>query len=691
MCGIVAFIGTSTGTSPTNEPLDGIEIVYEGIKILQNRGYDSCGISSISTDEITGKPKLIWNKCANKKSQTAVEVIGEQLSDHRNSKVIIGHSRWATTGSITDANAHPHFDNKFRVGLVHNGIIENYQELKDFLLEKNYVFTSQTDTEVIAVLIGYYLDLEYSFMNALEATIKQLEGTWGLAIICTETPNTLYLCKNGSPLVVGYDKNFALVASESSAILNYVKNYFLLKNNEIISISKSQFLSQKSNSDGNLSSSASNMDLLSSGSGILRDKEQIIIKHNSKIINEPEKVWSFRSTLEEIIEFNKNNGISTSTGGKSLIATSPAPYSHWMLKEIMEQPDSLFRTLNLGGRLLNDNHVRLGGLNDHREDLLKIRHLLILGCGTSYHAAILGSKYFKILEAVQSVQVLDASEFSIKDIPRPYSDVGILVLSQSGETKDVHRSMEIAQANSILVFSVVNVVGSLIAREASCGVYLNAGREVAVASTKSFTSQVLALSLIALWFAAEKDINKQKRKEFITAIRRLINDCKETLEGVEEQCEKIVPLLKDKHSIFILGRDLSEPIAYEGALKIKEIAYLHAQGYPGGSLKHGPFALIEPGTPIIILMMDDEHANKMEIAAEEVKARGATTILITNKSLQKINTKLFDGIATVPDNKIFGSLLSVIPLQYLSFILALKSGYSIDCPRNLAKILSVDG
>ena len=657
MCAIIAFIGT----------FGGVEITYEGIKILQNRGYDSCGVCSINKDN-----KLVWNKCANRKNQTAVQAVGEKLEDHKDNKIVIGHSRWATTGAITDPNAHPHFDNKNRVALVHNGIIENYQELKNFLQQNGYFFTSETDTEVIAVLIGYYLDQGYTFMKALETTIEQLHGTWGLAIISTETPNKLYLCKNGSPLVVGYDHNFALVASESSAVLNHVKNYFLLKNNEIICIS--------------LDDEVSGQDLKNSNN---ISKPRITIEHNSKIIHEPEKIWNFMSTAEEIAEINKNAGFSN-TSGTSLIATTPAPFSHWMLKEIMEQPDSLFRAMNLGGRLVGEDKVRLGGLNDHRDELLKIKYLLILGCGTSFHAALLGSKYFKLLESVQAVQVIDASEFSIKDIPRPYNDVGVLVLSQSGETKDVHRAMDIAKANGIFVFSIVNVVGSLIARESSCGVYLNAGREVAVASTKAFTSQIIALALIALWFAGEKDINKTKRKELIADLRKLPADCKSTLENVDKQVDTMLPILKNQKSIFILGRDFGEPIAYEGALKIKEIGYLHAQGYPGGSLKHGPFALIENGTPIILIMLNDEHSTKMEIAAEEVKARGASTILITNKS-SGFNSRLYNAIATLPDNRSFASLLAVLPLQYLSFKIALNAGYALDTPRNLCKTVNVDG
>jgi glutamine---fructose-6-phosphate transaminase (isomerizing) len=648
MCGIVGFIGT----------FGGVEMVYEGIKMLQNRGYDSCGICSINSQN-----QLVWNKCANKKNQTAVQAVGDKLDLHKGNRVIIGHSRWATTGAITDPNAHPHFDNKNRLALVHNGIIENYQELKDFLLAKGYTFISETDTEVVAVLIGYYLDQDFKFMESLEKAIAQLHGTWGLAIITTETPNKLYLCKNGSPLVVGCDDNFALVASESSAVLNHVKNYFLLKNNEIICIS-----------------------LDNEGVGV--GKTKITIEHNSKIIDEPEKIWSFMSTAKEIEEINKF--VSGATPG-SLIATTPAPYSHWMLKEIMEQPDSVFRAMNLGGRLIGEDAVRLGGLNEYKDELLKIKHLLVLGCGTSYHSALLGAKYFKLLESVAAIQVIDASEFSVKDIPRPYSDVGVLVLSQSGETKDVHRAMEIAKAHGIIVFSIVNVVGSLIARESSCGVYLNAGREVAVASTKAFTSQIVALALIAIWFAAEKGVSKAKRKELVSDLRRLPDDCRAALKQVDKQCDLMLPILKGQRSIFILGRDFAEPIAYEGALKIKEIAYLHAQGYPSGSLKHGPFALIEQGTPIMLIMLDDEHASKIEIAAEEVRARGASTILITNKNLASVNTRLFDTIATVADNRSFASLLTVLPLQYLAFKIAFNAGYALDTPRNLCKTVNVDG
>lgn len=680
MCGIIGFIGSIP---------NGFQVAYDGIKILQNRGYDSCGICSLKVngEGKNKKAEIISHKYASRKDISAVNLIGKHEQEHKNNQIITIHCRWCTHGAINDTNAHPHMDNEGRVSVVHNGIIENFQELKDFLEDKGYVFKSETDTEVIAILIGFYLNSGYNMERALNSTVSKLEGTWGLAVVSTLTPDQLYLCKKGSPLLLGYEKNFAIAASESSAILNYVKSYFTIEDNEIITV------------------------------GLKKDGD-IYISHKSKIINDLSKYFDIKMTKDEIWEHRLNNGLvesacsgkcnsvcrgkcnsvcrgeiadDTVSVGPQLFATTPDPYEHWMLKEIMEQPKSLHRTLNMGGRLLDDYHVHLGGLRNHREDLLKIKNLLILACGTSYHAALLGAKYFKMLGCIPCVQVLDASEFSHKDIPHPYSDVGILVLSQSGETKDVHKAMQIAEEAGIFIFSIVNVVGSLIAREASCGIYLNAGREVAVASTKSFTSQVLALALIAVWYAERDESSKQKRKLFIKSIRNLCTDTQEVLKRVVNDVQKVVDILKEqwqaeKKSLFILGRDLAEPIAYEGSLKLKEISYLHAEGYPGGSLKHGPFALIEEGTPIILIMLDDEYASKIESAGMEVKARGAQTILLTNRSLEKINTKIFDHIIQVPENKIFGSLLTILPLQYLSYKLALEFGYNPDFPRNLAKV-----
>lgn len=637
MCGIIAFLGAYPGYG----------ISYDGIRILQNRGYDSCGVAGIGKDG-----KIVCHKWASTESKTGVEAVGDVAQHHSNDRALIFHTRWATTGHICDANAHPHLDNKRQIAVVHNGIIENYHALKTFLRNEGYRFCSETDTEVIPVLIEYFLDQGLPFIQALRQALDRIEGTWGLAILYEGTPNTLYLCKRGSPLIVGTAPNFVLVASESSAVLNHVKNYFVLEDNDIIEIS-------------------------------IDAEETISIIHNTKVVTEPCQYFECRSTVDELEQRNINC---------KMIALTPDPYPHWMLKEILEQPESLNRTLNLGGRLLNECQVHLGGLKNHRDDLLRIKNLLLLGCGTSLNAARLGVKYFKMLQCFDSVQAIDASEFNIKDLPRPLNSVGILVLTQSGETKDVHRAMELAKDEGIFIFSIVNVVGSLIAREAACGIYLNAGREVAVASTKSFTSQCLALSLIAIWYAEQNENTKQKRREFINCIRNLPSHCQDVLNNLSERLAKVVEYLTDyEGSMFILGRDLGEPIAAEAALKIKEVTYLHAEGYPAGCLKHGPFALIQPGTPIILLTLDDENAGKMELAAEEVKTRGAYNILITNQSAENIKTHLYNHVVQIPNNKIFGSMLAILPLQMLAYQLAIAKGYNPDYPRNLAKVVTVDG
>jgi glucosamine--fructose-6-phosphate aminotransferase (isomerizing) len=630
MCGICGYIGADKNI--------GFKIAYDGIKILQNRGFDATGLVSIQN--INNCAKLLCHKYVSRIDINAVELLGDHADEHQ-SNVIVFHTRWSTTGSAYNVNnAHPHMDNKNRVSLVHNGIIENYNELKIFLESKGYIFVSETDTEVISVLIGFYLDADYPLKDSIRLAIDKLQGTWALSIISVLEPNSMYVCRNGSPLVIGHDEHFCLVASESSAIINHVKSYFIMEDNQIIKI------------------------------GLNNDK--IYIEHGSKVINEPSKYFNSKSSQDELLT--------------QIITPTPYPYKHWMLKEIFEQPKSLQRCINMGGRILNDSCVHLGGLQNNKEDLLKIKHLLIVACGTSYHAGLLGSKYFKMLQSVNSVQVIDASEFTAKDIPFPYNEVGMLVLSQSGETRDVYKAMKIAEENGIFVFSIVNSVGSLIAREAICGIYLNAGREVSVASTKSFTSQVLALALVAIWYAQENQISKQKRKQFIKCIRKLSNDVDSLLAGL--YLDELVEYIWEAKDMFILGKDLGEPIAREGALKIKEVAYIHAEGYGSQELKHGPLALITDGLPIILILLDDEHSSHVEIANMEVRSRGAMTICITNKD--DIDERKFSHTIRIPENKIFGSLLAIIPLQMLAYKLSLRRGNSVDLPRSLAKCVTVD-
>lgn len=368
-------------------------------------------------------------------------------------------------------------------------------------------------------------------------------------------------------------------------------------------------------------------------------------------------------------------------------ATTPAPYEHWTIKEIFEQPLAVSNALNFGGRLV-ESDAKLGGLDANRDRMLSIHNLVISACGTSYYASLYGAKLMNYLSSFNMVNVIDASEFSHDSIPP--IDAGMLVLSQSGETKDVHRALAIAEEVGLPTFSIVNVVRSLIARTTNCGVYLNAGRERAVASTKSFTCQVTVLALVAIWFSARRQGNDktkiERRKQLVEALHRLSTNIGMTINRIRGQCKDVANNLIDKQHCFILGKGFAEPIAREGSLKIKEITYLHAEGYPGGALKHGPFALIDNGTPVILIILTDQHRNLMKTALEEVKVRGAYTIAITNDPTLDI---AHENIL-IPSNGPLTALLAVLPLQLIAYELSVLKGIDPDHPRHLAKVVTVD-
>lgn len=570
-------------------------------------------------------------------------------SRHSNDSIGIAHTRWATHGGKTDENAHPHCDSKNRVALVHNGTIENSHELRHELEEKaGIVFRSQTDTEVIAQLIGYYLDNQQLItprqsetnvavgglsesdllMRALEKTLSRLEGTWGLAILYHKVPGQIVAARNGSPLCVGLSKGRMFLASELSAFARHTSQYISLNDGEVA--------------------------VLKAGQHTL-DMSRIAV------------------APEEHIEL------------------SPAPHPHWTIKEILEQPEAIARSLNFGARFDADGLVKLGGLEANSEMLLKVRHLMIAACGTSLFAGAYGALLFRSLRCFDTVQAIDASEVNADSFPG--ADGGCLVLSQSGETKDTHRA--IVQAANLLLpcISVVNAVGSLIARTTGCGVYVNAGREHAVASTKAFTTQVTVLALIAGWYAQKRDVkgtHYQRRHELNEAIHRLPIYTGMTLRSVRDQCKQIAESIKTAEHLFVLGKGYCEPIAREGALKIKEITYAHAEGYGGGALKHGPFALLVEGTPVILLILNDAHADLMRIAGAEVKARGANVIVITDDRKLGQGVTKPENIVVVPSNGPLTALLAVVPLQLLAYELAIKRGIDPDKPRNLAKAVTVD-
>lgn len=607
MCGIIGVVGDT----------DSVSTIIDGLSILESRGYDSAGVATVSDGG-----EIVTTKFASGATANAIARLRKHLPEHVGNRFGIGHTRWATHGGKTDANAHPHSDMKNRLALVHNGVIENSHALKASLEAAGVVFKSQTDTEVIAQLIGKYLDDGEALDVAMKHALAKLEGTWGVAVVSPLMPNTILAARNGSPLVVGVGRGTMYVASEPSAFNNQTREFIALQNGEFALITPE---------------------------GTTLDTSRVEL------------------APEEVIEL------------------SPAPFDHWTIKEIMEQPDALARTLNHGARIPTDLDVKLGGLERNKETLLGIKHLVIAACGTSLHAGMYGALAMRALKAFDTVQVVDASEITEHHFA-PHG-AGLLVISQSGETKDTHRALVIAQERGVPTFSVVNAVGSLIARSTKCGVYLNAGREHAVASTKAFSTQVVALEMIAAWFSMHRGTEAERRRHLIDELRRLPTLVKIAL-NTRDAVKEIAKTLVDAEHCFVLGKGPCESIAREGALKIKEITYLHAEGYAGGALKHGPFALIVENTPVILCIFDDQHGQLMRTAAEEVRARGARTIIITD------NPKLAEGVATetiiVPKNGVLTGLVANIPMQILAYELAVLKGINPDRPRNLAKAVTVD-
>lgn len=615
MCGIIAML--------LAHDKEFFKVILESLKQIQNRGYDSAGFSYHENN------KIKTFKYASDEI-SALKKLEDDFSEKKNfANNIIAHTRWATHGAKTDINSHPHHSWNDKLSLVHNGIIENFQEIKTFLKSQGIPFKSQTDTEVISNLIEFEYQKNNDITLAIKNSIKKMEGTWGLAIIHTDYPNKMFCIRHGSPLLIGTEEEFFMVTSELSGFANKVKNYFVLENNDL---------------------------------AILESK-------NGTVSITTEKIYQ-----------NKNLD-------KKLFELSPEPYPHWTIKEIMEQPEAIMRAISFGGRLLNDEEVRLGGLESNKEVLKRVDNLILLGCGTSLHAGLIGAEYFKELCHFNTVQVIDGAEFSTKDIPK-VGNTALLYLSQSGETKDLHRCIEIGKDNDLFQIGVVNVVDSLIAREVDCGCYLNAGREVGVASTKAFTNQVVILSMMAIWFAQLKMINLNKRKRFIRDLRKLSQDFRKTINICDNDINKeLLESFINVNSLFILGKGLSRFIAREGALKIKELCYLHAEGYGGSSLKHGPFALLDKEHPVILLINKNKFKSKMLNAKEEIISRHSNVLIIGDVKVDKTNQ--VSGIS-IPTNETYQDLLGIIPLQLAAYYCSIKRGINCDQPRNLAKCVNVE-
>ncbi len=546
------------------------------------------------------------------------------------STIGIGHTRWATHGEPNETNAHPHVTDDSSLMLIHNGIIENYNVLKKKLISDGYNFKSETDTEVLLHLIESIYKEEKDLFTSVRKALLKVDGTYGICVISKDEPDKIIVAKKGSPLVVGIGIDENYIASDVNALIAYTSRVVYLEDDEIAIVTRDSFTAKT-----------------------IKDK---------KIEKEIHEV------LMDIEEITK--------GG----------YPHFMLKEIMEQPESLKNSMR--GRLLwKEGISKLGGLHGFEQRLINSKRIIISACGTSWHAALVGEYMLEQYTGIP-VEVEYASEFRYRN-PIITPDDTVIFISQSGETADTLAALKEAKRRGALTLGVVNVVGSSIARESDTGVYIHAGPEIGVASTKAFTSQLVVLSLIAILIARSKNLSLQDGRMIIRELES-IPEKVESILKINEQIEKIAENFVNATNFLYLGRGYNFPAALEGALKLKEISYIHAEGYPAAEMKHGPIALIDEKMPCVFIAPQDSVYDKVISNIEEVKARKGVVIAIASQNDTKID-KLVDYVIRIPDTiRMFMPILTSIPLQLLAYHIAVKKGLNVDQPRNLAKSVTVE-
>lgn len=565
------------------------------------------------------------------KSKGKVSLLEEKVNSHTfNTNLGIGHTRWATHGIPNEINAHPHFNSEQNLLIIHNGIIENYQTLKTSLKKIGCNFASDTDSEVIAHLIYSFIQKGNSLLKSVRLALSEVEGTYGLAIIYENESDKIIAARKGSPLVLGIGEGENFIASDVSAILSHTNQVVYLEDGEIVEVYKDKFITRT-----------------------IHDEE----------------------ISKEIHEINL-----------SLDEIDKSGFAHFMLKEIMEQPESVRNSLR--GRLLFDEGTaRLGGLHSVLERLVNSKRIIISACGTSWHAGLVGEYMFEQFVHIPT-EVEYASEFRYRN-PIIYPDDAIFFISQSGETADTLAAMREAKAKGALALGICNVVGSSIARESMSGVYTHAGPEIGVASTKAFTSQLVVLALISLLLARKKGMNITEGKCIAEHLNKIPDQISKIL-NLNSQIEFIASEFQDAKNFLYLGRGFNFPVALEGALKLKEISYIHAEGYPAAEMKHGPIALIDENMPAVFIAPKDSTYEKIISNIQEVKARKGRIIAIASETDNEIDN-LVDYTIKIPDTKsMLMPLLTVIPLQLLAYHIAVKKGLNVDQPRNLAKSVTVE-
>lgn len=610
MCGIVAYIGDKKAS----------HLLVNGLQRLEYRGYDSAGIAVIDR-----------NKLDIIKNQGKVSELDNLIKHNElNAKIGIAHTRWATHGVPNQVNAHPHLDNSGNIAIVHNGIIENYSSLKIKLQGDGYFFSSETDTEVLAVLIGAMYDQFKDLETAVRNALLQVEGTFGLAVISINEPDKIILARRGSPMVLGIGENEFIIASDASAIIQHTRQVIYLNDNEMAIVKK----------DGYFTKTIYNQDTKSEIEEILFDLDQI------------EK------------------------GG----------YDYFMLKEIHEQPQTFENTYR--GRLIaHRGNVKLGGLRHIEDKLRNAEKIIFTACGTSWNSALIAEYLIENLARIP-VEVEYASEFRYRNPVINKNDI-VFAISQSGETADTLAAIKEAKQKGATCCGIVNAVGSSIARETEAGMYIHAGPEIGVASTKAFTSQLCAFTLIALYLGRMRNLSQGDGIAIAKAMTDIPAQIEEILKNSEQIKQIAIKYSKSKNAIY-LGRGYNYPVALEGALKLKEISYIHAEGYPSAEMKHGPIALIDENMPVVFIATQDEIYDKVKSNIEEVRARKGHIISIANEGDPEIE-KISDDVIYIPKTlPMLAPVLSVIPLQLFAYYTAVELGRNVDRPRNLAKSVTVE-
>lgn len=612
MCGIVGYIGYR----------EAFPIIIKGLQRLEYRGYDSAGVA-------------LLNQQINvyKKEGKVADLLAYSKDKNTSSNIGIGHTRWATHGVPNDVNAHPHTSQDKKIALIHNGIIENYDSIKETLIKRGHTFESDTDTEVLTHLIEEVQKVEKTTLfEAVRLALCEVIGAYAIAVIEEGNEDEIIVAKKGSPLVVGIAENEFFLASDATPIIEYTKNVVYLEDGEIAR---------------------------------LKIGEPIELKTIENVEKTP-----YIQELEMNLEAIEKGG-----------------YEHFMLKEIFEQPKSIADSMR--GRLdLATAEVKLGGIADYQQKIINADRIIIVACGTSWHAGLIAEYLFEDLARIP-VEVEYASEFRYRNPIITEKDI-VLAISQSGETADTLAAMKLAKEKGATVLGVCNVVGSSIARLSDAGSYTHAGPEIGVASTKAFTAQVTVLTLMSLMLGRKKGTIAESYYRELIAELSSIPDKVESMIGTNDYIEELSSKFKDAHNFLYLGRGYNFPVALEGALKLKEISYIHAEGYPAAEMKHGPIALIDENMPIVVIATKKGHYEKVVSNIQEVKARNGIVIAVVTQG-DTVVKEIADFVIEIPEvAEPLVPILSNIPLQLLSYHIAVMRGCNVDQPRNLAKSVTVE-